>query len=110
MSASGNTGTKRAKRVFITTRVQGLQEPGVYGEVSDALAHVLLTRHQVPVVNNEAVVRQVLGKPIRWYGRHPEGKYPGATGWYARRIGGKEKLKIMVGHPIVKGRRNCVCP
>jgi hypothetical protein len=105
LAAMGTTGTPGAKHAYLAQHVAMLEQPGMYGEVSDALAHVLITRYPVRIVSDEKTVRDVLQKPLQWFGKHPEGKYPRTAGWYARRIGGKEKLKILVGRPRKKKKR-----
>ena len=96
----GHDGSREAKDTLIKKRAKTLKSNGVFVEVSGAIAHILLTRHGVPPVNDEGAVRKALGKDIEWVGPHPEGKYPGVTGWYVRQLGDGEKhMKIMLGHP-----------
>jgi hypothetical protein len=98
--AAGSDGSSAAKASLMKHKVKSLGTPGHYGEVSGALAHVLLTRYTTPVVTDEAKVRATLkGKEIEWVGAHPNGKYPAANGWYYRVLGGQKHLKIMVGRP-----------
>lgn len=81
-----------------------MNTPGNYGEMSKAVAHIMLTKYDAPYVSDPEVVQKVLGpsKPITWLGAHPEGKYPGVDGWYRREIQGNEgELKIMIGLPNV---------
>ena len=73
---------------------------GNYAEASDALAHVLITRKQVPFVGDEESIQKLLpGKSFTFLGKHPNGKYPGYDGWYERDIAGKKLLKIILGNP-----------
>lgn len=95
----GHDGSPGAKNQVVKHWGDGMKQEGVFAEVSDALAHVLLTRHHVPVVTSEADVRNVLRKNVEWVGQHPEGKYPGLSGWYYRDIAGHRHLKILVGKP-----------
>lgn len=96
----GHDGTRPAKKAIIKHKAEGLQKRGVFAEVSDAIAHILLTRHNVPTVNDEATARRVLkGKKIEWVGAHPSGKYPDNNGWYYRDIAGHRHMKIIVGRP-----------
>ena len=77
-----------------------LTQRGNYGELSDAIEHIMLTRYKnVPVVSDEAHVRKLLpGKPSKWLGENPNGKYQGVIGWYERTITGAGKhTKIMMG-------------
>lgn len=98
--ASASDGGPSAKSELTSLSVSSLKKPGYYAEVSDALAHVLITRGHVPFVGSEVLVRKILGnKDIKWIGAHPENKYPGYDGWYERKIGGKAYMKIMVGIP-----------
>jgi len=76
-----------------------LNTEGTYGELSDAIAHVMIKYHNAPFVDNEEDVRKVLGKDIEWIGPHPEGKYPNHPGWYKRKLGGKMHMKILLGRP-----------
>jgi len=99
---SGSDGGDAAKKALIQSKVKELNTKGYFGEVSGAIAHVLITRHDIPYVDNEADVRKALGgKDIEWVGANPNGKYPSHTGWYYRKIGPKKHLKIMVGKPRV---------
>lgn len=92
-------GTKPAKKKMLDQKVSDLNKKGNIAEVSDALAHVLITRHNVPFVKDEAVVRDILQKDLKWVGEHPSGKYPNHDGWYERVLGGEAHLKILVGTP-----------
>jgi hypothetical protein len=95
---TANDGTLDAKRVMMKTIVDELKKPGNVIEVSDALAHVLITHHDVPFISDEATVKSILKKDdIEWVGEHENSKYPDHKGWYSRKIGGKQKLKILVG-------------
>lgn len=97
---SATDGTAAAKKLMLKKTANLLNTKGYYGEVSDAIAHVLLTRFSVPVVSDPELVKKVMaGKTIEWVGEHPSGKYPGVNGWYKRTIGGEAHIKIMVGKP-----------
>ena len=98
----GHNGTKDAKKDILNHKAKELQSRGVFAEVSDAIAHVFLTKYDVPTVDSEAEVRKVLkGKDIEWVGAHPSGKYPDHPGWYYRKIAGHRHMKIIVGRPKV---------
>lgn len=101
-AAMGHDGTRRAKDEAIAKKAKKMRTRGNYGEVSGAIAHILITRYDVPAVTNPAVVRKVLGKKIEWVGSHPDGKYPKHPGWYYRTIGGKKTLKVMLGYPKMR--------
>lgn len=99
---SGTDGSSKAKEILLKNKVKELNKKGFYGEVSGAVAHVLITRHDIPFVDNEKDVRKALGgKDIEWVGQNPNGKYPNHQGWYYRKIGPQKHLKIMVGKPKV---------
>ena len=99
----GHDGTPKAKDAAIKKSAQLLKKRGYFGEMSGAIAHIMLTKYGVQSVNDEKVVRSALkGKKIEWLGQHPQGKYPNNPGWYNRAIGGKKILKIMVGLPLAK--------
>ena len=100
LTASGHDGSRAAKLAYLDKTADLLFTDGHYAEMSDAIAHIMITRYKAPVVADEATVRKVLGKEITWIGPHPEGKYPGFDGWYEREIGGEHlHMKIMLGKP-----------
>jgi hypothetical protein len=92
-------GSVAAKRAFLDNFQKLLWTPGNYCEVSFALMHVLLTRYHVPYVHTQEEVERVLGKPVTWYGRNPDNKYPGYDGFYTRDLFGQRHTKIMLGQP-----------
>lgn len=101
-AGSATDGSAAAKKIMLNKTAKMLTQRGNYGELSDAIAHVILTRYKnVPVVTDENHVRRLLpGKPIKWIGEHPSGKYPGVNGWYERTLTGAGKhIKIMMGRP-----------
>ena len=101
-SGSATDGSAAAKKIMLNKTAKMLNQRGNYGELSDAIAHIMLTRYKkVPVVTDEDHVRRLLpGKPIKWIGEHPSGKYPGVNGWYERTLTGAGKhIKIMMGRP-----------
>ena len=100
---SATDGSAAAKKIILNKTAKMLNQKGNYGEVSDAIAHVLLTRYDVPVVSDEETVKKLLpGKKIKWVGENPNGKYPGVNGWYERVLtGAGKKMKIMVGKPKI---------
>lgn len=99
--AMGHDGARASKDALLKHKAKALNKRGSFVEVSGAIAHIMLTRFNVPVVTSEQAVRSVLGKDIEWIGEHPSGKYPGATGWYRRVISGEPHMKIMLGKPKV---------
>ena len=89
-------GSTRAK-MYLLRMQQRLIRDDCWMEVSGAPAQILLKIH-APYVDDEAKVRALLsGKDITWYGKHPQGLFPGADGWYSRSIGGREHVKIIIG-------------
>ena len=77
-----------------------LKKPGNYVEVSKGAFDSFVGKCNVPIIDDEETVRQVLGQKrsdqTTWHGKHPKGKSPG-NGWYTRKIGGKEVAKTMIG-------------
>jgi len=100
MTAAGQDGTRKAIDAYILKTAELLKQQGYFAEMSKAIAHIMITRHNVPFVGNKEDVEKALGKKIEWIGVHPEGKYPEYTGWYERMIGGEHKdMKILLGMP-----------
>ena len=101
MTGSASDGSEAAKAILINKTAKMLNTTGNYAEMSDAMAHIMITRKNVPFVANEDDIKKLLpNKVFTFVGENPNGKYPGYTGWYKRKIGGKEHLKIMLGKPI----------
>ena len=100
MTGSATDGGAAAKKIMLNKTAKLLRTSGNYAEMSDAMAHIMITRHNAPVVTDEKQVNRLLaGKKIEWHGAHPGGKYPGADGWYTRMLGGSKHMKIMLGTP-----------
>jgi len=100
MSGSGHDGSRAGIDAYLAKTAELLKEEGFYGEMSKAIAHIMIKYHNVPFVPSHEDVEKVLGEPVEWLGPHPEGKYPGYDGWYIRDIAGSSQMKIMVGNPI----------
>ena len=101
-SVGGATdGSKESKSQYVKNLVDKLDTPGNYAEVSDAIMHILLTRYGVESIDNQEDVEKILGKKVKWVGKHPIGNYPGHEGFYIRTIGGEEHMKIMLGKPLL---------
>ena len=103
--ASGHDGEKESVEAFKQKTYELLSTPGIYAEMSKAIAHIMLVHFGVPYVDDREKVQKALGpsKTIKWLGAHPEGKYPGIEGWYLRDMAGEEDvLKIMLGNPNVQ--------
>ena len=94
---TGHDGTSDAKKEYIRSRVEDLNDPGYYIEASGKLADILLSR-EVPEVTESADVERVLGKPVEWLGK---GSMSNGSSWYVRKIGGHPHEKIMLGRPRV---------
>lgn len=92
-------GGTESKQAYIDISAEQLNTPGYYGEASDAIAHILISRYKVPFVNDQKTVENVLGKKVEWVGENPNGKYPGYNGWYNRMLLGAIHMKIMLGTP-----------
>ena len=100
LTGAASDGSEPAKAFLINKLGKLMNTSGNYAEASDALAHVLITRKQVPFVGDEESIQKLLpGKSFTFLGKHPNGKYPGYDGWYKRKIGNKELLKIILGNP-----------
>ena len=91
-------GSVDSKVKYVSKMIDDLSSPGNYVEVSDAIMHILI-RNKIPAVQNQKDVEQILNKKVTWIGPHPEGKYPGYEGFYKRKIGGEEHMKILLGNP-----------
>ena len=97
IGASATDGTPTAKQFMIQLK-NDLMKNGWWAEVSDAPAHIAINKLGLKPVTSEDMVRALLrGKNITWHGEHPEGKFPGTTGWYSRDIGGERHVKTIVG-------------
>lgn len=102
--AGGSDGTKRGKAAYINRTGDNLSTCGFFAEMSGGIAHMMLKYKKAHAITDPAIVRDVLGgKKITWLGRHPDGKYPYANGWYLRNIGGHDHMKIMLGYPKIEG-------
>lgn len=102
LTVSGHDGTRIAKNAYTDKTADMLNKDGYFAEMSDAIAHIMITRYNIESVNDKETVEKVLGKSVDWVGPHPEGKYPEHTGWYVRKLSGKvSHMKIMLGKPKV---------
>lgn len=101
MTGAATDGSDAGKRAYIDSRVSLLKKPGTFGEFSEAIMHILITRHQVPCVSDQADVEKIIGKQVKWLGAHPEGKYAGYNGFYIRELGGHAHMKILLGTPRI---------
>jgi hypothetical protein len=92
-------GSSQGKQEYIDQTVNNLRTPGNYCEMSDAIMHIMITRYQIPCVNDHAFAEKVIGKKLDWIGPHPQGKYPGYNGFYTRNLFGVDHMKILLGKP-----------
>jgi len=97
----GHDGSPTAIQKYLEVSAEKLKSSAI-GEMSGKIAHIMITRYDVPSVQTKEEVEAYLGKPVEWVGEHPEKKYadrygPEHTGWYTRIIGGSPHLKILLG-------------
>ena len=97
----GHDGSPAAIQKYLDETAKQLLSGGM-AEMSGKIAHIMITRHGVPAVQSKEEVEALLGKPVKWIGRHPEPKYAnrygdGYEGWYSRDIGGAAHMKILLG-------------
>lgn len=98
-TGSATDGSRAAKDALISDTVRLLQTPGNFCEMSDALAHIMMTRYNITCVDNQKDVEKIIGKSVKWIGKHPDGKYPDYNGFYSRELGGASHIKILLGEP-----------
>lgn len=94
VSGIGHNGEIDSKKKVVQHLAEILNTTGFWIEVSDRLAEVLLTRYNVPIVDNQEDVEKVLGRPIqKWLG----------DGWYKRVVNQKGDVatEILVGKPRI---------
>ena len=100
----GHDGESDSKKGYIAKKAEDINKTGGYSELSGGISQIMIVKFGVPTVNNKEDVEKVLGKEIRWVGKHPDADKPGregikGDGWYERELGGKKHLKILVGKP-----------
>ena len=98
-TGGASNGTPEAKQKYLEQVIQTMVTPGNFCEMSDAIMHIMITRHHVPCVDVQADVEKILGKKVKWIGAHPDGKYPGYKGFYIRSLAGDDHMKILLGEP-----------
>ena len=85
----GSDGTPEAKRAVVAKGISLLKSPGWYAELSGRPAEIMDSMG-VPRLDDEAAVRGLLKKDIRWEG----------DGWYSRDVAGiGAKRKGLYGRP-----------
>jgi len=88
-TATGQDGTKPAKKAILDYKTKMLKRPYFYVEVSGKLKDILLSRG-VPIIRNPLKIRQILkGKKLTFNG----------DGTYNRKIGNKVYTKLLIGTP-----------
>jgi len=98
-SGVGHDGSSEAKRAYLNSRGEDLKKYGYFIEVSGKVAQILISKYNVPIVNDQATVEKVVGKKVKWLGEDPSGSGVG-DGWYERSIGGGgSHAKILLGRP-----------
>ena len=97
LGAAATDGTSKAKSYLNTLQSKLFKGGGWWSEVSGAMAHITINKLGVKPITDQKSVEKLLGKPIKWHGKHPEGKFPGIDGWYTRNINGRDFTKIIVG-------------
>lgn len=98
----GRDESKEAKKSYLDKMGEELNKKGYYVEVSHKLAEILMNKYHVHVVTNPKAIETVLGKHIEFHGEHPTDKNATGNGWYTRKIGDNNAVKILVGRPLVK--------
>ena len=97
----GHDGDRPNIKNLLIKKTAELKRPGNYVEVSGGAFDSLVGKGNVPIIDDEALIRKVLG-PVKsadtiWHGKHPDGNKVG-NGWYSRKIAGKLVIKTMVGN------------
>jgi hypothetical protein len=98
----GHDGDKANIKNLLTKKTANLKQPGNYAEVSGDAFRVYFERGNVPVIEDEALVRKVLGTKydIEWHGKHPTDASKKGNGWYSRMSGGNKRFtKTLIGIP-----------
>jgi len=96
-SGIGHDGQQKSKKDILDKQAQDIKNGKIFSAVSDALAHILITKYHTPFIDNQKDVEKVLGKPVKWVGKRPDGKYEDYDAWFILDIQGNEKMKILMG-------------
>ena len=89
ITGMGHDDSSAGKKSALALTVKSLKKSGFYAEVSGAMAHILINKHGMKPINNQAEVENIVGAKVKWLG----------NGWYERRIGGQLAKKALIGHP-----------
>ncbi len=99
----GHDGEKPNIKNLLIRKSKELRTPGNYVEISGGAFDSFVKKGNVPVVEDEELVRKVLGpkrsSQTTWHGQHPKDSSKTGNGWYSRIIGSKTTTKIMAGLP-----------
>lgn len=103
---SATDGSSKSKLIYLQKMAERLQTDGNYGEVSGAIAHILMSKFGIPSVDDREKVEKIIGKKVNWFGSlsNPFGTgkdYPDHNGFYERELGGEKHVKIMLGKPLI---------
>ena len=106
MGIVGHDGSPAAINKYLDETAESLKS-GAIAEMSGKIAHIMITRYNVPAVTTKEEVESMLGKQVDWIGIHPEEKFasrygPGYEGFYCRGICGtgsakSKHMKILLG-------------
>lgn len=98
--AIATDGSPEAKTHLMHFLKDFYNTPGNWGEVSGAMANILIKKLGFTPIEDEKIVKKLLGnKQIIWYGaNNPSGNNLGVSGWYSRQIGDHDHVKIIVGN------------
>jgi len=100
----GHDGSDAAIDRYLEETAEDLRAGGI-GEMSGAIAHIMITRHGIPAIQTKEAVEAALGKSVDWVGKHPTPKSanrygPDYEAWYCRGISGAcsgDHMKILLG-------------
>ncbi len=99
----------RREHVQIYERLGGADDRRI--EVDERFIEVVSEKSKriLPIVTSEAQVSRVLGT-VTWIGKDPRGDYPKYRGWYARKVDGKMRARVMLKWPLVAKVEEVVDP
>jgi hypothetical protein len=101
MGIVGHDGSDEAINKYLEETAMQLKS-GAIAEMSGKIAHIMITRYEVSSIQTHEEVEDMLGKPVRWIGKHRTPKYAERYGkkhesWYERKIGDDYHMKILLG-------------
>jgi len=96
----GHDGDRPNIKKLLIKKTSELKTSGNYVELSGGAFDSFVGKGNVPIIDDEEMVRKILGPKksaeTEWHGIHPKGTKKG-NGWYTRTIGGKPVTKTMAG-------------